>query len=349
VPSENLVSSSYAQSASARPTCIDFRGIAVTYVPNAGINDIAMATYVNNAPVVFYNPNVVATVSAPTAAFFSAHECGHHVLGHAVRDIPFSREQEADCFAITELVRQGMFGETEIRIVQNELAAFGRADWTHLPGPQRAINLRACLETKPTPRRGRGDDSCDYANDGTCDEPTVCRVGTDATDCGAGSTPPPPRRAADSCEYANDGACDEPTVCPAGTDATDCGNRTPIARPGRDSCEYANDGTCDEPRVCPRGTDTTDCNQASRPPRPTSGTNSCEYAFDGACDEPDVCDPGTDTSDCRAQHTPTPRRAGVQVCQTPYGSCAMVIRGFAGSSCFCQVGYNSVQGLIVEH
>merc|ERR1711907_860413 len=28
-----------------------------------------------------------------------------------------------------------------------------------------------------------GNDSCTYANDGVCDEPTFCDTGTDATDC----------------------------------------------------------------------------------------------------------------------------------------------------------------------
>jgi hypothetical protein len=29
-----------------------------------------------------------------------------------------------------------------------------------------------------------GDNSCRYANDGECDVPQYCAVGTDATDCG---------------------------------------------------------------------------------------------------------------------------------------------------------------------
>ncbi len=33
---------------------------------------------------------------------------------------------------------------------------------------------------------GVNDDSCQYANDGECDEPQFCEVGTDSTDCGGG-------------------------------------------------------------------------------------------------------------------------------------------------------------------
>ena len=62
---------------------------------------------------------------------------------------------------------------------------------------------------------------------------------------------------ADSCEFANDGTCDEPDLCARGTDTTDCRPRTRTwTTSGRaDSCEFANDGTCDEPDLCARGTD----------------------------------------------------------------------------------------------
>lgn len=100
------------------------------------------------------------------------------------------------------------------------------------------------------------DDSCEWANDGFCDEPTYCVVGTDVTDCSA-----EPRPADDSCQYANDGECDEPTYCVAGTDTTDCadGGGGDGGGDGPDSCQYANDGECDEPAYCAVGTDSTDC------------------------------------------------------------------------------------------
>jgi hypothetical protein len=79
--------------------------------------------------------------------------------------------------------------------------------------------------------------TCSYTNDGVCDEPNLCPVGTDTEDCGSGT-----------CAWVNDGICDEPTVCPVGTDTVDCS-----------TCAWVNDGVCDEPTVCPVGTDTSDC------------------------------------------------------------------------------------------
>ncbi len=97
-----------------------------------------------------------------------------------------------------------------------------------------------------------GINSCEWANDGECDEPDACAPGTDTTDCQALPEGP------DSCPWANDGECDEPDICPSGTDTTDC----KAFPPGPDSCPWANDGECDEPDICAPGTDTTDCSAA---------------------------------------------------------------------------------------
>jgi len=51
-----------------------------------------------------------------------------------------------------------------------------------------------CNECSSSP--GSGSDTCQYANDGACDEPQYCRAGTDCTDCGnCGGSSPPRRRA----------------------------------------------------------------------------------------------------------------------------------------------------------
>ena len=75
------------------------------------------------------------------------------------------------------------------------------------------------------------------------------------------------------CHYRNDGMCDEPLLCPLGTDAEDC-TENPTSQlqdetpeesmvledlESGDTCTYANDGVCDEPFFCPEGTDESDC------------------------------------------------------------------------------------------
>lgn len=133
--------------------CVDFRGAPVVSLVNPGLPDVAMATYTpTGTPVVIFNPGAIRWVSEPTRRFFYAHECAHHALAHSVRGIPFTQEQEADCWAVRKLISSDDFGEDDLALVEQDVARFGAGDWTHLPGPVRAINLRACLQD-----RDRGD------------------------------------------------------------------------------------------------------------------------------------------------------------------------------------------------
>ena len=132
--------------ATAQAACIDAMGVPVAEIPNTMIADIAQANRLpNGAPVIYFNPNVLSWVSPPTRVFFQAHECGHHVLGHTLGRMVMNMEQEADCWAIRTLVSMGMVGPMEMQAIQMDIARFGRGDWSHLPGPQRAINLQECL------------------------------------------------------------------------------------------------------------------------------------------------------------------------------------------------------------
>jgi hypothetical protein len=126
--------------------CKDFRGIPVASVSDANVPDVAMATYAyTGEPIIIYNPNVLVSLSPPTRLFFYAHECAHHALGHGVQGHPLTREQEADCWGIRLLVGKSLLSDLDVTAIQLDIANLGRGDWTHLPGPYRAINIRACL------------------------------------------------------------------------------------------------------------------------------------------------------------------------------------------------------------
>ena len=72
-----------------------------------------------------------------------------------------------------------------------------------------------------------GQDSCEYAFDGECDEPTYCHSGTDTSDCGGSGNSGGGSDYENSCEYAFDDECDEPTYCQYGTDTQDCSSFAP--------------------------------------------------------------------------------------------------------------------------
>ncbi|HVT17381.1 MAG TPA: hypothetical protein VHQ90_14525 [Thermoanaerobaculia bacterium] len=106
-----------------------------------------MASIYGGAPVIFYNPQVVLSVSPATRRFFYFHECGHHALGQVVsgQSIPYVSEQQADCWAARTLVGNNIFSLDDLRAVQMDVMR-SSGDWAHLPGPQRALNLIACLQ-----------------------------------------------------------------------------------------------------------------------------------------------------------------------------------------------------------
>ncbi|WP_291843290.1 trypsin-like serine protease [Maricaulis sp.] len=126
--------------------------------------------------------------------------------------------------------------------------------------------------TTPASTRYTGNDTCQWANDGECDDPGIgtgaCQVGTDYSDCWrlvAGVED-------NTCRWANDGECDEPSfgtgACTQATDLADCGDIIHL-RFRNDSCETAFDGVCNEPGVgdgaCAERTDRADCFGRERP------------------------------------------------------------------------------------
>ena len=120
-----------------------------------------------------------------------------------------------------------------------------------------------------------GDDSCQYAMNGVCNDPGLCSAGTDYTDCR------PMGYADDSCQDSFNGICDEPNLCSPGTDYSDCRSYF-----SDDSCQYAMDGECDDPGLCSPGTDHSDCITFS----------DFDIDLDGCIDQGEADDFGVDSS-----------------------------------------------------
>lgn len=129
--------------------CADIRGYSVASIADFSLQDVASAQLSpTGAPIIRYNPNVLASLAPQTRRFFYVHECGHHALGHNFGTThPLQMEQAADCFAIRTLVDEGLVNTYDIKVIQTDLTYRGKGDWTHLPGPKRAINLRFCLKS----------------------------------------------------------------------------------------------------------------------------------------------------------------------------------------------------------
>lgn len=114
-----------------------------------------------------------------------------------------------------------------------------------------------CLKDGTPIGESVGLNSCQYANDGECDDGSLggtqyCATGTDTNDCAAAAS----AVRSDSCRYALDGECDDGSqggtqYCAIGTDATDCSlvaaqlSRERQTKTVQSAGVYASASTCD--------------------------------------------------------------------------------------------------------
>ncbi len=124
-------------------------GLPVLTVEDPAVNDIAVALRnpATGYPEIRYNRAVATQLSYRTRLFVYFHECAHHRLGHTLgygRALPLVMEQQADCWAIRQLYGKYL-NAADLSALQQDLRFLSQASPTHFSGPQRARNLRDCL------------------------------------------------------------------------------------------------------------------------------------------------------------------------------------------------------------
>lgn len=121
-------------------------------LPVRGLPDIAIASYDQFGPVIYYNPDVTQQAGPLLTEFFRAHEYGHHALGHIQREFveanPYNRawvrqnfEKEADCFAAKNISTDAL--RTAMLFFKMKFG-HNRADWYHPTGYERASVIQHC-------------------------------------------------------------------------------------------------------------------------------------------------------------------------------------------------------------
>jgi len=114
--------------------------------------DIAIASYDNHGPVIYYNPILSQQVGPWISEFFRAHELFHHHLGHLQRErlqsSPLNRswlrrefEREADCEAAKIVSPYAVLSAVEFFIATQGPT---RPDSFHPTGYERAATIRDC-------------------------------------------------------------------------------------------------------------------------------------------------------------------------------------------------------------
>ncbi len=128
------------------PMCIDSRGYNVIFFEDSKLNALAQIDNADDGwPLVRYNPAALPQLDSKTRLFFLHHQCGHHVLGHALKpDVTYQMEEMADCWAVNSLFYGGRLLRTDFKTVQDQISALSEKDWRQV-GPRRALRLTNCL------------------------------------------------------------------------------------------------------------------------------------------------------------------------------------------------------------
>lgn len=133
--------------------CFDYYRRPVLNVRNDSLSDVAFSDIMRHrgiamGPMMIFNLKRLARLSKASRTFFVMHECGHHALGHLYfRTRGRFAEQEADCYAIRTLIRQGTFTLKDVSDVQKDMHRFAKASLYHVSGKDRANQLLKCIES----------------------------------------------------------------------------------------------------------------------------------------------------------------------------------------------------------
>jgi hypothetical protein len=130
------------------------RLIDVRQIATDTLHDVALATFENGRPIIYYNPALLQRFGPRLTTFFFAHEYGHVHYGHTgaalaagegdLSALRQRQELEADCYAARTL------SESEPETIGAALRFFTRMgpfrfDAWHPSGSQRAAKILACL------------------------------------------------------------------------------------------------------------------------------------------------------------------------------------------------------------
>jgi IrrE N-terminal-like domain len=143
------------------------RLIDVRQIPSDTLRDVALVTFEQGRPIIYYNPALMHRIGPRLSAFFFAHEYGHIHYGHTggalvydgeLNTVRQRQELEADCYAAALLY------EHDRDAVDAALRFFTRLgplrhDHFHPTGSQRAAQILSCLPV--------GDDRGEAASEET--------------------------------------------------------------------------------------------------------------------------------------------------------------------------------------
>ena len=128
--------------------CVDAYGAPVVTISAPYLGDVGMARIESNGVrVIYLNPFILNNLPPSVQLFVYAHECAHHALGHTYGFNQFSREIEADCWAIRTGRDHDWITPNALTMLSYYYIGNPGSFWGHLPGPQRVQNFFNCYNS----------------------------------------------------------------------------------------------------------------------------------------------------------------------------------------------------------
>ena len=131
-------------------SCTSSQGVPVAFVPNSSLADVGLwfPAWPDVPAHVEYNPGLLERLPAWVQPFWFGHACAHGVLAAGLR------EEDADCWSIQLLKRQGLVSRAQVVELQAYLLdAPGVVPWGERPGPTRARLLLGCYDQASRTRK----------------------------------------------------------------------------------------------------------------------------------------------------------------------------------------------------
>lgn len=121
-------------------------GQDVPILVDATLQNVAVARRNDQGQrTIVINPNVMALFQPATRWFWLAHECAHQQLGHTLGNFGPDREQQADCYAAHQLVKNHHLDANDLRAIEQDISKLGGDTKAYLPGPARAYAIDECV------------------------------------------------------------------------------------------------------------------------------------------------------------------------------------------------------------
>ena len=143
-----VVAVSVATVQAQEPTykCVLPNGTNVPILMNKNLQNVAVARRDGaGRRTIVINPTLMGLFQVPTRWFWLAHECAHQQLGHTLGNYGPDREQQADCYAAHQLVKNHQMDADDLQAIEEDISKLGASKKAYLPGPQRAYHIDECV------------------------------------------------------------------------------------------------------------------------------------------------------------------------------------------------------------